>query len=273
MLVAGAAIFALDASAASGQDTTRTRRPVSTRRIPVAKEQPGEVTVRVDTVTMYRTDTLRLPGHVDTVTTTRTVTHYDTVTQMIPIKIPQIGGFYAGLAVGPSFPGAQFNDSNHPGWRVEVPMGFDFVGSPFGIRVLGGYSNYQPHSWVGFLDNAQMWNIDGSVKLRIASGTPGLVPLRLQFYGLGSVTYNWFKNILEDDDGVLSVGDGTRSLTLPVVVDSDWHSGWGWNAGVGLEAGRSRGNVFAELRFNKFKAVNTSISQIPLVIGANWYAF
>src|SRR5215831_5036016 len=58
MLVAGAAIFALDASAVSGQDTTRTRRPVSSRRIPVAKEQPGEVTVRVDTVTQYRTDTL-----------------------------------------------------------------------------------------------------------------------------------------------------------------------------------------------------------------------
>ena len=249
MLVAGAAIFALDASAVSGQDTTRARRPVSSRRIPVAKEQPGEVTVRVDTVTQYRTDTLRLPGHVDTVVTTRTVTRVDTVTQMIPIKIPQIGGFYAGLAIGPSFPGANFNDSNKPGWRVEVPVGFDFIGSPFGIRVLGGYSNYSPHSWVGFLDNAQMWNLDGSIKLRIASGTPGLVPLRLQLYGVGGVSYNWFKNILEDDDGIFSVGDSARSFTVPLPVDNNWHSGWGWNVGAGLEAGRSYGNVFAEVRW------------------------
>ena len=274
MLVAGAAIFALDASAVSGQDTTRARRPVSSRRIPVAKEQPGEVTVRVDTVTQYRTDTLRLPGHVDTVVTTRTVTRVDTVTQMIPIKIPQIGGFYVGLAIGPSFPGANFNDSNKPGWRVEVPLGFDFVDTPFGLRVLGGYSNYTPHDWVsGLLDNAQMWNLDASVKLRIASGTPGLVPLRLQLYGLGGVSWNRFKNILEDDDGLFSVGSAPRSFTLPLQVDNTWHSGWGWNLGTGVEAGRSHGNVFAEIRFNRWKAVNTSIDQIPIVVGVNWYAF
>ena len=274
MLVAGAAIFALDASAVSGQDTTRARRrPVSSRRIPVAKEQPGEVTVRVDTVTQYRTDTLRLPGRVDTVVTTRTVTRVDTVTQMIPIKIPQIGGFYAGLAVGPSFPGANFNNSNHPGWRIELPVGFDFVGTPWGIRVLGGYSNYTPHSWVSFLDNAQMWNLDGNVKLRIATGTPGLVPLRMQLYGVGGASYHWFKNILEDDDGLLSIGDSTRRFTLPLAVDNSWHSGWGWNVGAGVEAGRGSGNIFAEVRFNRWKAVNTSISQVPLVIGFNWYGW
>jgi hypothetical protein len=270
LLVAGAAIFALDASAVSGQDTTRTRRPVSTRRIPVAKEQPGEVTVRVDTVTMYRTDTLRLPGHVDTVVTTRTVTHVDTVTQMIPIKVPQISGFYAGLALGSSMPAANFNNANHPGWRIEVPVGFDFTGTPWGIRVGGGYANYSPHSWVsGLLDNAQMWNIDGNVKLRIASATPGM--MRLQLYGLAGFSYNWYKNILEDDDGLLSVGDSARKLTLPLPVDTDWHSGWGWQTGAGLEVGRSHANLFAEVRFNRWKGVNTNISQVPLVIGVNWY--
>ena len=56
LLVAGAAIFALDASAAAAQDTTRTR-PRSTKRIPITKEAPGEVSTtpvapRVDTVTV-----------------------------------------------------------------------------------------------------------------------------------------------------------------------------------------------------------------------------
>jgi hypothetical protein len=45
LLVAGAAIFALDASAASAQDTTRTR-PRSTKRIPITKEASGEVARR-----------------------------------------------------------------------------------------------------------------------------------------------------------------------------------------------------------------------------------
>ena len=271
MLVAGAAIFVLDASAASGQDTTRTRRPRSTQRIPVAKEaSPGEVTVRVDTVMTYRTDTLRLPGRTDTVVTTRTITRVDTVTQMIPIRVPQIGGFYVGLDVGGSLPASMFNDSDHPGWRLDVPLGFDFVGTPWGIRVNGGYANYSPHPWVsGIVDNAQTWNIDGDVKLRIASATPAM--LRLQFYGLAGVSYNWFKNIVEDDDGLFSVGNSAITRTLPLNPDASWHSGWGWNTGAGLEVGKGHTNVFAEVRFNRFSGVNTNISQVPLVIGINWY--
>lgn len=276
MLVAGAAILALDASAVSGQDTTRarTRRPTSTRRIPVTKEaaSPGEVTVRVDTVTVtsYRTDTLRLPGHTDTVVTTRTVTRVDTVTQMIPIKVPQIGGFYAGIGVGGSMPAAMFNNSDHPGWRVDVPVGFDFVGTPVGIRVNGGYANFSPHPWVSNLvDNAQVWNIDGDLKLRVASATPGM--LRLQLYGIAGASYNWYKNIVEDDDGILSIGDSNRGLLLPTNPDSTWHSGWGFNTGAGLEVGKGHTNVFAEVRFNRFKGVNTNISNVPLIIGVNWY--
>jgi hypothetical protein len=274
MLVAGAAIFVLDASSAPGQDTTRARRrPTSTRRIPVTKEAAatGEVTVRVDTIVTYRTDTLRLPGKTDTVVTTRTVTRVDTVTQMIPIRVPQIGGFYVGLGVGGSLPAAQFNDSDHPGWRVEVPFGFDFVGTPWGLRVNGGYANYSPHQWVSpFVDNAQTWNIDGDLKLRIASATPAM--LRLQFYGIAGVSYNWFKNVVEIDDGVISIGDSNRSLTLPITnPDHDWHSGWGFNVGPGIEVGKGHTNVFAEVRFNKFKGVNTNLSNVPLVVGINWY--
>jgi len=274
MLVAGAAIFVLDASSAPGQDTTRARRrPTSSRRIPVTKEaaSTGEVTVRVDTVVTYRTDTLRLPGKPDTVVTTRTVTRVDTVTQMIPIRVPQIGGFYVGLGVGGSLPAAQFNDSDHPGWRVEVPLGFDFVGTPWGLRVNGGYANYTPHGWVSsFVDNAQTWNIDGDVKLRIASATPAM--LRLQFYGIAGVSYNWFKDIVEIDDGVISIGNSNRSLTLPITnPDHDWHSGWGFNVGPGIEVGKGHTNLFAEVRFTKFKGVNTNLSNVPLVIGVNWF--
>ena len=61
LLVAGAAIFALDASAASAQDTTRTR-PRSTTRIPVTKEAPGEVVARVDSVMVYGTDSCAFPA-------------------------------------------------------------------------------------------------------------------------------------------------------------------------------------------------------------------
>ena len=102
LLFAGAAMFALDATAASAQDTTTTRRTRSERRIPVSKESSGEVaptpTVRVDTVTVYKTDTLQLAPRVDTVT--NTVTRTDTVVQNVPMIPRQIGGLYFGLAGG-----------------------------------------------------------------------------------------------------------------------------------------------------------------------------
>ena len=111
LLVAGAAIFALEASAASAQDSTRTRRPTSTKRIPIAKEAHGEVAApvvaRVDTVTVYKTDTLRLQGRVDTVTTTNTVTRTDTVVQTVNLGPRMIGGMYFGLAGGTALPYAR----------------------------------------------------------------------------------------------------------------------------------------------------------------------
>jgi glutamine amidotransferase PdxT len=99
-LAAVGAIVALGASIASAQDTTRTR-PTSTKRIPVVKESHGEVVPsKVDTVTVYRTDTLTMPGKTDTVTNTvtNTVTKYDTVTQMIPMRIPKLAVCIGALA-------------------------------------------------------------------------------------------------------------------------------------------------------------------------------
>src|ERR1043166_4262421 len=90
LLVAGVAIFALDASAASAQ----AKKPTSTKRIPLTKESPGEVAPpRVDTVTVYRTDTLRVMGRTDTIRATgATVTVHDTVVQSVPMVARHIGG-------------------------------------------------------------------------------------------------------------------------------------------------------------------------------------
>src|SRR5215467_7844035 len=103
LLVAGAAFFALDASAASAQDSTTKPRARSERKIPVSKESHGEVAPRVDTVTVFRTDTLRMAPRVDTVTVTNTVTRIDTVVQTVPVITRAVSGFYFGAAGGTNF--------------------------------------------------------------------------------------------------------------------------------------------------------------------------
>jgi len=280
LLVAGAAIFALDASAASAQDTTRTR-PRSTKRIPITKEAPGEVVStpaappRVDTVTVYKTDTLRLTK-TDTVnvTKTETITKIDTVQQQIfPEMMRQVGGFYIGLAAGSSLPAASFNNSDHPGWRVEVPIGIDPIGSPLGVRVNLGYSRYEPHTFAKQFvnnENAQIMNADADLKLRLVKANP--LSRRVQLYGIGGVSYNRFKNILESNNGVLSVGDAiANSNGTFSTIDSDWHNGWGYNVGGGMELGWGITNLFIESRYSRFSGENSKISHVPLVIGLSWY--
>jgi len=278
LLVAGAAIFALDASAASAQDTTRTRtRPRSTKRIPITKEAPGEVSTtpapRVDTVTVYKTDTLRLT-RTDTVnvTKTETITKVDTVQQQIfPEMMRQIGGLYIGVAAGSSMPAANFNDSDHPGWRVEVPIGIDPIGSPLGVRVNLGYSRYEPHTYVkSLLDNAQIMNADADLKLRLVKANP--FRHRAQVYAIGGASYNRYKDILENNHGVLSIGDSfANSNGTFSTVDSDWHNGWGYNIGGGMELGWGVTNLFIESRFTRFSGENSKISHVPLVVGLSWY--
>jgi hypothetical protein len=270
MLVAGAAIFALDASAASAQDTTRTR-PRSTTRIPVTKEAPGEVVSRVDSVMVYKTDTLRLPGRTDTVTTTNTITRVDTVTIPMPQVLRQIGGFYFGIGGGSSLPAANFNDSDHPGWRVEGMLGVDPLGSPLGIRLTGAYNRYEPHSYVeNVLGNAQIMTAALDAKLRLVKIQP--FERRVQLYAIAGGTYNRFKDVLENNRGILSVGDNVGgNQVLPSVIDHDWHNGFGYNVGGGAELGWGRTNLFVESRFARFSGENSKISSIPLVIGLSWF--
>jgi len=278
LLVAGAAIFALDASAASAQDTTRTR-PRSTKRIPITKEAPGEVATpaapaRVDTVTVFKTDTLRLT-RTDTVSVTRTetITKVDTVEkQIFPEMMRQIGGFYVGVAAGSSLPAANFNDASHPGWRVEVPFGIDPIGSPLGLRFNLGYSKYQPHTYAKqWLDNSTIMNADADLKVRLVKANP--FSRRVQIYGIGGASYNRFKNVLENNRGQLSIGDvlATNGNFNAATVDTDWHNGWGWNAGGGMELGWGITNLFIESRYSRFKGENSHISHVPLVIGLSWY--
>jgi hypothetical protein len=263
-VVIGSAALTLAAGSVSAQAR-------STTQIPVRKESPGEVAPpRVDTVTVYRTDTLHMT-RVDTVMDTRTVVRVDTVMQAAPIPvIPQIGGFYLGLATGASMPAANFNDSDHPGWRVELPFGIDPIGSRLGLRVNLGYSKYEAHSGLKtLLDDAQLFNADADLKLRLVGISPRST--RIQLYAIGGGSYNRFKDILEHSRTQYQVGDSNGGGAVPVTPDHGWHSGWGYNAGGGAEIGKGATNIFIESRFASFSGELTDIRHVPLVIGVTWY--
>ena len=137
-----AALLSLGASLAVAQDTTRARPQ---RRIPISKEAPGEV-VRVDTVTVYRTDTLQLTTlRVDTLRLTPhglSRRHGDEVSAQMRLH----GGFYFGLAGGVSAPAGALFTPNSAGATGQAQLGWQgakqVLGGRFDVNYLHAGSRF-----------------------------------------------------------------------------------------------------------------------------------
>ncbi len=279
MLVAGAAIFALDGSAMSAQ-----ARPRSTKRIPITKEAPGEVTTpRVDTVTIYRTDTLTTPGHVDTVMTT--VTRVDTVIQTVNLTTKHIGGMYIGVAGGEALPFGAIRTVNQPGVLGQVQLGWQGLNTVLGLRgdvsltqyaMAADYvilSDHRPLLWNG--------NLDAKLNLPVLTHTLGSAVIFTP-YLIGGGSFVSFKDLrmkLNTDQGV-GGGIGPQNAVIAtsggsgsIVGDNSFHTNWGWNAGGGLAFHAGRKEMFIEARGVRFvHGSNFENSwHVPVIFGVNLY--
>jgi hypothetical protein len=268
-LVGAAALLAIGATLASAQDTTRTR-PRSTRRIPISKEAPGEVTRRVDTVTVYRTDTLRVnvAGPVVHDTVTRTVTRTDTVQLApppVPIRLPY--GFYAGLSAGVSAPNGAIFTPNSAGPSAQLQLGWGGAKQLLGIRGDVNWAKPGEDSrFAGLQADPDIVNfsLDGKLQLPFLTHTFGRTH-RFGLYGIGGYTHTMFKNLpmrVDATNGGVQFSQGT----------GDWTHQNGWNAGGGASLMWGRSELFIESRVLAFDPSNAPQSrQIPFMFGMNWY--
>jgi hypothetical protein len=280
LLVAGAAIFALEASPVSAQDTTtaRTRKTTSTRRIPIAKEAHGEVTTtpavaRVDTVTLYKTDTLRLQGRVDTVTTTNTVTKIDTVVQTVNLTPRMIGGLYFGVAGGTALPYGSIRTVNNPGALGQFQLGWQGLKNAIGVRGDVSYTQYSENSTYADLGaKPDLWNANLDLKLALPVGTHFFgSSTRFTPYVIGGGSYLHYRNLrmmLDNGTG----GFGPQHATIAGNT-SDWQNSWGWNVGGGLGWHFGSKEIFIESRAIHF--TNDDVFghawHVPVAFGVNFY--
>lgn len=272
-LIVGALLMAGTAFAQA--DTARRR---STSRIPISK---GEPPARVDTVTLYRTDTVTrtITQRIhDTVRVRRVDTVRTAPGVLMPAPLREIGGFYIGFAAGAAVPtGDEFTSFQRTGWHMELPMGWDPVGSFAGVRLTPGYSQFSKR---GIFDQTfvtpEIFQTDLNLKLRYPAESPWM--RRFQVYVTGGGSYNAVRAIAEFDraTGIVIVGDSAGRATainfgFPTNVDNDWHSAWGWNAGGGVQMGWKRMNAFVESRYSSFSRNGFTLSQVPIIIGASWF--
>lgn len=267
-LVGATALLAIGATLASAQDTTRAR-PRSTRRIPISKEAPGEVTRRVDTVTVYRTDTLRVnvAGPVVHDTVTHTVTRVDTVQlapRPVPIRLPN--GFYVGLSAGVSAPNGAIFTPNSAGPSAQLQVGWQGAKQLLGVRGDVNWTKPGEDSrFAGLQADPDIINFSADAKLQLPflSHTFGRTH-RFGIYGIGGYTHTMFKNLpmRVDGNGGIQFSQGT----------GDWTHQNGWNAGGGASLMWGRSELFIESRVLAFDPSNAPQSrQIPFMFGMNWY--
>lgn len=289
-LLGATTLLAIGASVALAQDTSKAS-PRSQQRIPISKDAPttrsssGAVErgsssrgtqVRVDTVTVYKTDTLRtttqLPGKTDTVRVTNTVTKVDTVTLQPPPRVVQLpGGMYFGLAGGVSAPNGALFNPNGSGPAFQAQVGWQGLNRLIGVRgdvnwARPGedalYSTYQA--------DPDILNFNADLKLALPWGRHlfGMTPA-FTLYGIGGGSYVMYRNL------PMRLNPGVPGGIPPINVrvgDTDWQNKLGWNAGGGASIGWRRVEVFFETRVIGFTAENAPMSrQMPFMFGLNWY--
>jgi hypothetical protein len=271
---------AMLATTVSAQDTTRAR---STRRIPITKESGGEVVptrsqtqtqpvmTRVDTVTVFRTDTVtNTITRVDTVT--NTVTRVDTVTVTPPPPVLRFpSGLYFGVAGGAADVGGSLYNPNGMGYTAQAQLGWQSMNVPFGLRIDANYVQPGEDSqFAGAAGDPDIMNFNGDVKLAlpILNHLFGMSP-RFNLYGIGGATYTMYKNLRYRLEPGAPGGSGTLNISSP---NADWENRWGWNAGGGASLLFGRTEIFAESRVISFKPVNAPNGrQFPIVLGINFY--
>jgi hypothetical protein len=289
LLVAGAAIFALDATAASAQ----AKKPTSTKRIPIAKEAPGEVVApRVDTVTLYKTDTLRLRGRPDTLRVAGpTVMIHDTIVQSVPMVARHIGGMYIGLGGGVALPYGAIRTVNEPGEIGQLQVGWQGLNSPLGFRLDGTWAKLARNPEYGtFLgEGPNVMNLNAGVRLDLPffNATLGSsVKFRPYLIGGGSyVRYNNLRMKLDSDNGTVVGGIGNQHAQIAVegggsnTADNSYHGDWGFNFGGGLGFHAGKKEMFIESRAIRFNHASSGAGtnlfhasyQVPIVFGVNWF--
>jgi hypothetical protein len=267
-LFGAAAMVALGASLATAQGG-----PTSTRRIPISKEAGGEVT-KTDTVTLYKTDTLRLTNtvtRVDTVTTTQTntVTRYDTVTMAPALRLPN--GLYFGIGAGVMAPNGSIYNTNSAGPSFQAQVGWQGAKQILGLRADVNYAQPGEDSrYSGTQANPDIVNFSADAKLQL----PFFNHLfgathRFALYGIGGYTHTMYKNL---PIRVLS-GGTTPAGGVPFMAGTnDWTHKNGWNAGGGASLMWGRTELFIESRVLTFNDANINEArQMPFMLGINFY--
>jgi hypothetical protein len=184
-------------------------------------------------------------------------------------------GFYVGLGGGAGIPTGSINNAYNTGFAIQVPIGWDAVYSPVGVRLDLGYTRLDARNSFrnggttspAFLPVAdpQIYSAILDAKLRL--------PFTRSWYGPSSGLYavagggvNHFRHF--NTTFALSNPEFTNS---PASTSSESLTRFALNAGGGLSWAFRAAEVFLESRYVTTFMPHKRASYVPIVLGVNVY--
>lgn len=270
---------------ASAQRTSRSQLPVRKEQpaTPTTESTPSSTTTSSSTTTTIGRDTLYV-GRSDTTivmcncATTQTASSAGEVLPLIPARIQRWfgNGLYAGLGSGAMLPQGDMMNSYNPGWGVDVPIGWDPVKSPLGVRVNLGYSKFNSASPAEIVNDAKEWRGALDLKLRVPFGRFLKATSGAYFVGGGSVHHftNYNESIYRTNNFV-NTRFSTPANNAAVIANSNNVSGsqtnLGIQGGVGLSLGVGPAELFAESRYTRVYTPGRAVNYVPIVAGVTFH--
>ena len=175
----------------------------------------------------------------------------------------QRSSFYFGLGGGPNIPTGTVEDVYKTGFNVTVPIGWQPVNSPFGLRLDLGYSRLNGRSagengLTSQPDDPNIWSATANATLDLVRWGENR---RGAFYlvgGGGVFRFTDFYNFDRSDNDPESAFEGE-----PVTKG-------GLTGGAGLSFPIGGSSLFVESRYTTAYTEGENTKWVPVVIGLKW---
>jgi hypothetical protein len=173
--------------------------------------------------------------------------------------------FYYGLAAGFSQPVSDFHAGYTTGWNVTVPVGWDFVGTPVGIRVDGSWDKLTgQRSSTNYISDVSIWSLNGDATLR--RRVESLGPSGTVYLLAGGGVHRFVASAINDGAAGVNANGFATSFGRA-------QTRWGLDGGAGASLTVGQLALFVETRYVGVRSGNDAVGAIrffPMIIGVTF---
>ena len=172
--------------------------------------------------------------------------------------------FYYGLAGGINQPVSDFHSGYTRGWNVTMPVGWDFVGTPVGIRVDGSWNRLTGQTSTStYISDLTIWSLSGDATLR--RRVESLGPSGTIYLLGGGGMHRIVSDAINGTTGANANGFATSFGRA--------QTNWGFNGGAGATVAVGQLALFIEARYVGIRGNNVAASDarfFPMILGVTF---